>query len=458
MLTRDRQKRDGKVIAFFVLLLPALLGIVSLTIDAGIMLAMHRHAQSAADGAALAAARDLLANSSGTMSATALSIVSSCSNLGTAQVQVNCPPTLGSFAGNSQYVEVIVTVPVDTYFIQVLSNQSTQVVNARAVAGVESVAPHELITCLAPYAAPGLTINGITLSVAGPIAVNSQGSGVDQNNASINYGLASPAVTLPNGGTVCSTNLRVVGGVANPSSITTSSSTSPALSAGLLPRSDPFLNLPTPSTATGVVTTSFGNVAQTLGGDNITLTPGIYTSLVITGPGPGTLTFQPGVYVFQGGDGSGNALTINTAGTIVANGVLFYNTGSSYDPGTGLPDQNDGNALGTEAGTLFGRVQIQAGNLTVSGLGSAGSPLNGMVFYQRRWNTQPVSIYSGTSTSQITGTIYARWAQASFTMSGNWQGQIAAGSVSMNGLTANNPVSMCKGTVYAISPQVFLVE
>ena len=118
-MMRNREKRDAKVIALFVLLLPALLGIVSLVIDAGIMLAMHRHAQSAADAGALAAARDLLANSPSTMSATAASIVNSCSNLRTAQVQVNCPPSQGNYAGNSQYVEVIVTVAIDTYFIQV---------------------------------------------------------------------------------------------------------------------------------------------------------------------------------------------------------------------------------------------------------------------------------------------------------------------------------------------------
>jgi hypothetical protein len=70
----------------------------------------------------------------------------------------------------------------------------------------------------------------------------------------------------------------------------------------MLPRSDPYLNLPTPTLATGVAAVYYGNVVESLGADNITLAPGIYTSLVITGTGSGTVTFHPGVYVFQGGN------------------------------------------------------------------------------------------------------------------------------------------------------------
>ena len=386
------------------------------------------------------------------------SVVGQSGNLTTAQVQVNCPPLTGSFAGNSQYVEVIVTVNVNTFFIQVLSNESTYVVSARAVAGVESAAPHEIITCLSAYAVPGMSIDGIALVVDGRIAVNSQGSGVDENGAAVNYGLAASAVSSPNGGTLSSTNLRVVGGVDNPGSFTTTSTTWPALSARRLPRTDPFLHLPTPTLSTGVVATYYGNVVDTVGAGNITLSPGIYASLEISGSGSGTVTFQPGVYVLQGGNEAGVALSINTTSTVVASGVLFYNTGNSYAPATGLPDANDGNALGTEAGVRFGSAQIKAGSLTLSGLASAGNPLNGMAYYQRRWNTQPVSIFSGTTTSAIAGTSYARWSTLSLTLSGNWQGQIIAGSVKMNGLSANNAVNMSLGTVYAQSPLVYLVE
>jgi Flp pilus assembly protein TadG len=462
------RKREGAVVALFVLLLPALLGMVALVIDLGIMLAMRRQAQSAADSGALAAASDLLAGSAGTMAATAQATIGSSSNLSTAQVQVNSPPSMGKFAGNSQYVEVFVTIPISTFFIQVLSDTSTYYVSARAVAGISSVAPHELITCLAPYTVPGLSIDGIAVEVDGTVAVNSQGSGVDQNNASVNYGLGQYAVTLPNSGTLASNNLRVVGGVDNPGSITALKSSNPALSARLLPRTDPFLNLPTPTTANGVVAVypdangddqgSPTDIALTLNnGQSFNLSPGIYSSIEITGAGPGTVTFQPGMYVFQGGNSAGHALWIDTGGTIMASGVLFYSTAGSYDPTTGKPDINDGNTLGTESGAVFGSVQIMAGSLTLTGL-TGSSSLQGMVYFQRRWNTQAVSIYSGTSSTQIAGTLYARWARASLSMSGNWQGQIVAGCASINGLTSNSTATISKGSTYATSPLVFLVE
>lgn len=463
------RKRDAKIVAFFALLLPALFGVLGLVVDGGIMLATHRQAQSAADAGALAAARDLLAGNPSTMSTTAIALTGAFSNLSSAAVQVNSPPAAGNYAGKSKYVEVIVTVPVSTYLIQVLTNESTYVVSARAVAGIECFAPHELISCLAPTAVPGLSIDGIALQVNGLIAVNSQGSGVDQNNVAINYGLPASAVTLPNGGTLCSTNLRVVGGVANAGNITAFTTANPALSARLLPRTDPYLALPTPTTSTGLVAiypspdgtnrTAPADFSLRLdAGQSFTLSPGIYASIEITGVGPGTVTFQPGIYVLQGGNAAGHALSINTGGTIVADGVLFYNTGTSFDVTTGVPDCNDSNTLGMEPGATFGSVQIKAANITLTGLADTSNLLQGMVYYQRRWNTQSVSICSGTSSTTISGTIYARWAPVSLTMSGNWQGQVAVGSLQMNGLTMNNAVSMSRGTTYAKSPQVFLVE
>ena len=52
-------KRPGKTLAMFLLLTPALLGMVGLTIDGGLLLVTYRQTQNAADAAALAAAVDL---------------------------------------------------------------------------------------------------------------------------------------------------------------------------------------------------------------------------------------------------------------------------------------------------------------------------------------------------------------------------------------------------------------
>jgi hypothetical protein len=62
------------------------------------------------------------------------------------------------------------------------------------------------------------------------------------------------------------------------------------------------------------------------------------------------------------------------------------------------------------------------------------------------------------SCSQVAGSVYARWASVSLTLSGSWQGQTVVGNLKINGLTPNSTVSISQGTVYAKSPQVFLVE
>src|SRR5436309_5488756 len=116
--------RAGKVLVLFVLLLPILVGWVGLVIDTGLLLAGHRQAQNVADAAALAAALDKFRGASdASATATANKFVQDYNgqsgsptlvlNGGNANA-VNIPPIQGPHAGNSQYVEVILTVPVQT--------------------------------------------------------------------------------------------------------------------------------------------------------------------------------------------------------------------------------------------------------------------------------------------------------------------------------------------------------
>src|SRR5262249_7784167 len=120
-LHRNKLVRSGKVLMLFVLLLPILVGWVGLVIDAGLLLAAHRQAQTRADGAVLAAAMDKLRGASdATATATANKFVQNYNghsdsptlvlNAGSANA-VNIPPSQGPYAGNPQYVEVILTVP-----------------------------------------------------------------------------------------------------------------------------------------------------------------------------------------------------------------------------------------------------------------------------------------------------------------------------------------------------------
>src|SRR5438552_6778307 len=137
--------RPGKVLILFVLLLPILVGWVGLVIDTGLLLAGYRQAQNAADAAATAAALDKFRGADdATATVTANKFVQQYNGLSNSPTlvlnagnanAVNIPPIQGPYAGNAQYVEVILTVPVQTLFIQVLGINPNQTSVARAVAG-----------------------------------------------------------------------------------------------------------------------------------------------------------------------------------------------------------------------------------------------------------------------------------------------------------------------------------
>ena len=60
----------------------------------------------------------------------------------------------------------------------------------------------------------------------------------------------------------------------------------------------------------------------------LTISPGIYPSISVSGSGK--LTMQPGIYVITGG-----GFSVSGAGVVSGSGVLIYNAGSNYNGGTG---------------------------------------------------------------------------------------------------------------------------
>jgi hypothetical protein len=193
-------------------------------------------------------------------------------------------------------------------------------------------------------------------------------------------------------------------------------------------------------------------------GKNYTLIPGVYQTISITG---GTATFQPGIYVvgvnFTGG---GNAFSINS-GTVTGSGVMIYNTGNSLDPTPGLPDSNDGsNTPQTVQGVKFGGLSVTASaNVNLSSYQNASNtndPFNGILFYQRRWNTTTASLGGNSANTTLSGTMYAKWAKFQLSGSGNLTAQFLVGSMSITGgatVTIN-----AAGKLLGRANVVFLVE
>ena len=517
-----RQRRRGVILVLFVFLAPVLLGLIGLIIDGGILLAAHRQAQNAADAAALAAALDKMRGATDItardtantfLAKNGLPGITLTLNAG-ARDALNIPPqdpwnTGSPYRGQANYVEVLVTKPVRTYFIQVLGVNTDQEVTARAVAGFEPLAYGEGAIVLDPDSAPGISISGnnTRVIVNGTVVINSRGRGYDQYGTYFslpnapNQAALTTVGTTPTPAPLVVRDVQIVGGVDSLTTIDNVRTYDAAFSTGsyagyyydptnidrpLFARAnvqpDPLQNVPTPSSSNGAVTgssdaskpylqwdkttQSFVNATTpqdiVLGSaDTATMKPGIYSSISITQGA--TVTFTPGIYIFgptmQGG---GDRISI-TGGTVSVgpatggiSGVLFYNTGRDYLI-TGSPDSADGSTLG-HTPTQFGAMKITGGTGTLTpytNTGNPNDPFNGILLYQRRWNTTGASI-SGGSTLQMTGTIYAKWANFSIAGQGTYNAQFVVGTLSISGgglITIN-----ATGKNFGLANQVYLVE
>jgi hypothetical protein len=471
--------RDGKILVTFVLVLPVLLGIVGLVIDAGRLMAAHRHAQNAADSAALAAAQSLL-RGTGDHLAAAQSHVQGNGLPAEGPLVVNNPPASGLYATGAkknQYVEVIVTYPVQTLFIQVLGVNKDRSVSARAVAGYEEHPAKVGLILLQKDAHPGLAVSGgasLTVNNGGIMVYSQQAGKTGIPGVEVkSEGYTQPyAATTVDKGSIKAQFVEVSGGVDVPENFLD------RLTAGTgKPPVDPLENLATPTTANGVLDIywDFVKVGKTkqfvpassprnvsisssdlasMPNQTLKVPPGIYGSISVSGGGGGTVTFAwdpanpnnpagvkaptENIYASQ----------VNVQGT----NVMFYNTGSDYNAKTGAPDSSDGVSPPASTSAKFGGMNFNAGKLDLSPV--ASGPFQDMLFYQRRWNTEPITVQSNGS-NKLTGRIYSKWGDYRLAGGGTYNTQVVAGQMHVAG-----SVSLSVPDRYADVPvqQLFLVE
>jgi Flp pilus assembly protein TadG len=446
------QRSLGAVLALVAIVLPAMLGMVGLVVDAGVLMSAHRQTRNAADAAAMAAARELVAaRSISVATAAAQAYAQQFNGLADAQVTVNAPPATGPHAGDRAYVEVIVSQTSPTLFIQVLGGDTSRTVTGRAVAGYEPSRSGARILTLDPNAIPGLDLSGGgSMQVNGAVAVNSQGGGLDQYGDPIDNGFSGSAAAASNNSTLQTNSISIVGGVNNPNNFTyyDPSMTGTPVRTGALPNPDPFANLPPPMISNGADPTSRGRVNISGNNNHTVLQPGVYSSIAVNS---GSVTFEPGIYIIRGGDVS---LTVQN---IVAEGVMFYITGKDYDVTTGFPDFNDGQSPppSTIKQNEFGSVTINAGAKFV-GITDPNSTFYGMLFYQRRWNTKEFGIQGNSSAGNLVGSIYTKWGNMKIAGQGTYNAQFVVGSMATTG---NGNVFIDDGGGIVGSGQfVYLVE
>jgi Flp pilus assembly protein TadG len=456
--------RAAKVLVLLALLLPALLGMIGLVLDGGMMMTGYRDLQQVSDAAATTAA---MALSDGANAGDAITQATTCVNtwngFNTASVVVNIPPASGPFAGNGNYVEVLLSRNQTMNFMQAVGINPQQTVSVRSVAGVQSSTAGAAIVVLdpnplgaivntAPYVSlsetlPPIQLGGLEvlglgqLSVNGAVLDNNTWGGVDQNgnpagsSAGPPYGASCmPLISLT---ALSALNIRVVGGVDNQKNYANyvSGQASP-LVCNAIPVPDPYANLPTPTVSVdnvNVVATNFGGVNVTgvpLIGTPTVLTPGVYDWIQVTS---GSVVFSPGVYIIR----SVNPITqigLNIlAGQVTAKGVMFYITNTTnYSATSGAPDSSDAGstAPAPTVPTLLPSVVI------ASLLGSSYSPItngpfSGLLIYQRRLDRRPIVLadQSLLLAGTLSGSLYGKYSQVMFACNGTFDLKFVSGSI-----------------------------
>ena len=356
---------SAQAMLFWVLGMGMLSGFLALAIDMGVLYRASGMVQAAADSASVAGAAEIeSANVSAAAQATATQN-GYTNNVNGATVTVNNPPLGGLHAGNSRYVEVIITQAQQTFFMGYITRRNTVTVSARAVAA--TVAGQ---TCVYALATSGTDISA---SNDAQFSVPSCGIVADSSNGS--------AIAVSGSANITATSVGVVG---NYSVDNSGSKITPTPVTGISAASDPLAGVPAPtytaSSCTADPLSHYGN-----GGSSYSVGPGstysttqsgnlvCYNSLTIGSNGD-NVTINPGTYVITG------ALTFNSQPNLGGNGVTFYLVGSgSVNIGNGATINLSAPTSGTYSGILF--FQDRADATAAQLEGGASSSMNGALYF-----------------------------------------------------------------------------
>lgn len=365
---------SGQVLWLVTLFIVVLFAFAGFAVDVGQEWSVRRNMQTAADAAAIAGAVAVRLGNPVTAPAQAVAKTngftdSSIDPSSTATVTVNNPPLAGAFAGNASYVEVIVSQPQPTYFLQALG-YTTMPVSARSTAS--SVNGPACLYALDPSASSAASFGGSSTTTL------SCGAIVDSSSSS--------ALTSNGGGTLTASDIGVVGGFS-------CSGCTPTPVSGVAPARDPLAYLQAP-TVGGCDYHNLDNKPSNCvknGVASYCFSPGVYCGGIKI-DGNINVFFSPGVYILEGG--MKDTANVNISGT----GVMFYNSNVSY----GAIDLSGANTVnlsaptsGPYAGILF--FQDRSVPLGSSGskiTGGTGSTFDGSIYF----STTSVT-YSGNSSS-----------------------------------------------------------
>jgi hypothetical protein len=333
-----------------------------LTVDVGAAAAQKRAAQGAVDAAALAGASDLPGVTEDNTQAIADANSTLTSNLATSGLTnvtsvVNSPPSAtttsnpacpasSSHAGDTASVQVCLQATVPSFFLGVINAGATKV-KVHAVATGSGALGTPPIAVLDPSANDSLDIGEDPGSTLGSEWQPSGGDTLDCG-AAATYTINGPVYTnstaydaeeVHANCTLVTTSTNHIAGSDNLVCDDTCGTFSPAPTQGdgtQLPDPLAYLSPPTSVTSAGTIVTDTTHKC-TAGpppscivnnSSNVTVGPGVWNNLEVTGSG--SITMQPGTYVITGSvqltgtPGSSNSGT--ATGKLTGSGVMMYFT------------------------------------------------------------------------------------------------------------------------------------
>jgi Putative Flp pilus-assembly TadE/G-like len=391
--------RRGSALAVTGVSLVAIMGVMAVVLDGGLLMSERRHAQSVADASAMAAAYSLYNNytqnqgldPSGTAAKEARSIASDNGYVNdgvTSTVTVNIPPLTGSHIGKSGYVEVNLQYNQARCF-SALWGAGTMAVTGRSVArGIYSPASAAILL-LDPSMPKALNATGngnVTVTGGGSIVVDSSNS---------------QGGNITGSGNVSASNINFYGSY----NTTSSGRFLGTIKTNVAPTADPLSALPVPNPST--MTTQSSSNYQISSSGTYTLQPGVYTGGISISAPSGTVTLASGIFYMAGG-----GFSINGGINVTGSGVMIYNA----------PVQNSDQVKLTGNGTL-----------TLSA--PTSGTYKGITIFETRTSTATVDI-TGNGGMNLTGTIYSAGANVDLTGNGSSNvigSQIIADSMTVTG-------------------------
>lgn len=373
--TRSPRSERGQAIVLIALALVGLIAITGLVVDGGLAYADRRQAQNAADSAVLAASLARIRGNNYLSAALDQTQKNGYANDSEqSDVQVHNPPISGPYAGNSEYIQVVITSHHQTVFGKVVG--ISEVTNT--VEAVARAKPAQLAEIMGGYAVISLAPTSDCQShksfwAHGEATLALQGGGVwinsnhptcaflQQGNGSIAIEDSSPFVIV-GGASIQKPQLikRQSPGLGHMQREGDSIPLQPTVGAVPVPYPPPFI-LPKPAC---------GARKAEVSENGTTMTPGNWSEDF---PPEGVTTLKSGIYCINGN------VRVNGGQTLEGTGVVLY--------------------------VEHGSVHFN-GSATIKLGAPGGGPFQGLLIYLPMENDSIVTL-NGNSDSSFRGTILA---------------------------------------------------